>query len=99
MSVNASQRTHEVGATAIVVGLSAVVTLQAAAKENGIQFKYFSGGTLGICNGPSTVVTTYHVGTSELVIADGPFKFYLSAAGATTTVHAIISKSAAGVAR
>lgn len=85
---------YAVGATRIVVGLSAIVKLQAAAYENGDSIKILAGsGTLEIIPPPLALSGTsatgwglgYPVGASESVNIGGPAIFYLAATGATMT--------------
>lgn len=89
-----NQNTKVIGGTQIVVGLSAIVQVTSEAYVNGWTIKKFSGGSLTIVSATtSTIGTGYVVGDSEAINVDGPAMFYLSAVGATVTVHALQSKS------
>lgn len=86
--------TKILGGTQLVIGLSAVVEVSSEAYVNGWTFKKFTGGSLTIVGATtSTVGSGYVVGDSESINIDGPAKFFLSAVGATVTVHLLQSKS------
>lgn len=84
--------TYGVGATQIVVGLSATVEVKSSAGQSKWLFKRHMGGSLAIVAGPSfTSSQGYLMGPTEAITFEGPATFYLAAAGATVTVHALIS--------
>jgi len=89
-----NQNTKIIGGTQIVVGLSAIVAVTSEAYVNGWIIKKFDGGSLTVVGSTSsTIGTGYVMGDSESLNIDGPATFYLSAVGATCTVHALQSKS------
>lgn len=83
-----NQYTYAVGATQIIIGPSATITVAASEKQSKWLFKKFSGGSLAVVNGASQVASSgYMLGNSEAISFEGPAKFYLAASGATVTVH------------
>jgi len=96
-------RTTVIGATQIVVGLSAITRIQAGYFQAGWAIKILSGGgTLEICKPPIALSGTsatgwntgYFLGASEVFAIDGPATFYLAATGATMTAALAIANTA-----
>lgn len=79
----------------VAVGLSAAMAFQPPANCNGVWFKQFSGSSLFLGMGLSQTpgATMYMLGTSEVVTASGPARFFLYATGATSLVSVGLSFS------
>lgn len=90
MYSSGNARVYGLGATIIVIGLSATATVDLSATANVIGgfFKIQAGaGTLAIVQGASAISTAgYLVGATEVVELQGPAKFFLAATGATMSV-------------
>lgn len=99
---------RELGATLIVVGLSALVRVTPSAYGYTELLKIAAGsgtleivtpiysGSSAILSGSSAVRqgTGYPIGTSEAVAVGGPASFYLAATGATMTAALMVGFSA-----
>ncbi len=86
---------HSVFGEIHAIGLSAPVSLSAAAGQCAVTFKLLSGGTLAIGGALNTVSPAgitqtwgnlYLMGTSEVMNMANAGKFYLYASGATCTI-------------
>ncbi len=88
--------TYQVGATLVVVGLSATVQYIPSKNVNGIVVKIASGGgTLCIVQGASSISSAgYPIASTEAFTMQGPSTFFLAAAGATMTAAVAVSYSA-----
>lgn len=91
-----------VGATQIVVGLSAITKITPTAYQYSYCLKIFAGGgTLEIVPPPLALSGTsavgwgtgYAVGANESVNISGPAIFYLAATGATMTVSSYFGRT------
>lgn len=94
MSFSSYQRTFGIGATNVVVGVSAVVTYQPDQYVNGYIFYKSSGsGSVYIQNSSSDTIGTGELLEDKLEV-DGPGTLFLSATGSSAAVRIIESKSA-----
>lgn len=98
---------RELGATLIVVGLSALVRVTPSAYGYAELLKIAAGsgtleivtpiysGSSAILSGSSAVRqgTGYPIGTSEAITVGGPASFYLAATGATMTAALMVGFS------
>lgn len=84
-------RSQSVGATSIVVGLSAIVTVSQSARcVRRTIFDFSGGGSIFIQNSATdTVASGIDISDQTPIVFEGPATFYLSAAGATMTVRMI----------
>lgn len=93
--MNPSLQTHSIGATLLVVGLSANLQVTPSAYQNKWVLRKFSGGSLAIVPGQSNIASEgYLMGDTEAVSIEGPASFYLAAVGATCTVQAMLGYTA-----
>ncbi len=103
---NSQQNVYGLGATQIVVGLSAIVrVIGGSAYQIASSIKILSGsGTLWIAPAPgvsltgaaagSLIVNGYPLAASEVFNIGGPATFYLAASGATMTAAVVNGYSA-----
>lgn len=84
-----------IGATRLVIGLSAILTVTPVATEiKGILKIFSGGGTLELVDGPSTGWGAgYPLAATEIYSLGGPATFFLAATGATMTAALSIGKS------
>ena len=90
-----SSRIYAIGATRIIVGLSAIVKVGTVDSEAGAMVKILSGGgTLEIVPIPIALTGAsaagwnlgYPIGANEIFMFHGPATYYLAATGATMTL-------------
>lgn len=98
---------NSIGATHVIIGLSAIVRMIPGPFTASRSLKILSGGgTLEIVSSPlalsgSSCVgwgTGYPISVGEVVSLDGPVAFYLAATGATMTAAMAVGYSAGATA-
>lgn len=95
--MSANDLIYNLGQTNIVIapaGNATQVLPPRCAKS--VAFKYASGGSLSIMNGPTgaSPITGYLMSTTEVVSLNGPVTFFLAATGATATASILFGLSA-----
>ncbi len=86
---------YMLGATQMVIGLSATVQFVPSKFMNGMAIKIGAGSaTLAIVSGLSAVASAgYALGSTEVISVQGPSTFFLAAAGSTMTASIMVSYS------
>lgn len=82
------------GATQIFVGLSSMTQVLPISNVTDTTIRLISGGTLFVGGTGITWGGAFLLGASQMITWKGSPEFYMAAAGATTTVHLLFSKSA-----
>lgn len=95
MAGSSNQFSYQFGGTQIPVGASLALQVVPPRGCNGWILSYASGGTLSLV-GAATLAPGFVLGTTDLIVSDGPATFFLAGASGATAVARVIFKYSSG---